>query len=588
MNPTFCKNGILIERKFREFFVPTVLASVAAQLGTIINGIIVGNLINHHAMAGVSACLPLNQITYALAVLVSIGSSGLIAIASGKGDAKGADYIFTSVIALSLIFGITWGLVLIPNSQILSDYLSSAAELRDMMDEYLLVFVWRTPLFLMFFSWQTLIRTDGFAKIVSRGVFIAQITNVVLSFILVSGGFGVMGAGIALLCGDVFGITYTLFVYFSSKERARSFYPIYNDIKKFIRQAADIIKSGVSTASGTAFISVKIWAVYQILGHIGGADAMTLYAVCMACLSVTSMCIAGSNGAMMPIVGMVYGEKDYAGVKMLVKYVLKFALTLTGIFVAFVFVFPDVVLAVYNVPNEMTNAGEAALRLFSISLIGVTVTFLMMYYYSTIQKRTAASVLSWTEGILVVVPATYVFSQTLGLNGVWLAFILAELAGFIVMFLYAKYVCHMSGDKYRDFFLLENDDENVLYDVSLEANSKNAVKLYAEALDALKEKGVEKSASLKVGIVLEEMLVSMEQINEGRSVNIDIIIKREKDRLTVAFRDNGAPFNKTREKSAETSGINSMDMLKALSTRIQYNKAQYNRVLALNQTIIEI
>ena len=94
MTEGFIKSGTLVNKKFREFFIPTVLASMAAQLGTIINGIIVGNLISPHAMAAISACLPLNQITYALAVLISMGSSGLIAIAAGKRDNDGANFIF--------------------------------------------------------------------------------------------------------------------------------------------------------------------------------------------------------------------------------------------------------------------------------------------------------------------------------------------------------------------------------------------------------------------------------------------------------------------------------------------------------------
>ena len=77
---------------------------------------------------------------------------------------------------------------------------------------------------------------------------------------------------------------------------------MFNDFGKFINQAGRIIKYGIPIASGTALISVKIWAIYQILG---GADAMTLYAVCTAYLSVISMCIAGCNGAMMPIIGML-------------------------------------------------------------------------------------------------------------------------------------------------------------------------------------------------------------------------------------------------------------------------------------------
>ena len=145
---------------------------------------------------------------------------------------------------------------------------------------------------------------------------------------------------------------------------------------------------------------------------------MTLYAVCMACLSVVSMCISGCNGAMMPVVGMIYGEKDFSGVRALVKYVLKFALKLSGIFVAFVMLFPQIILSLYNIPENLFADGAMSLRLFSISLFGVTMTFLIMYYYSTIQRRTVANILSLTEGILVVVPAAWLLSKIFGLNGV--------------------------------------------------------------------------------------------------------------------------------------------------------------------------
>lgn len=290
---------------------------MAAQPGTIINGIIVGNFISSHAMAAVSACIPLNQVTYALAVLISIGSSGLIAIAAGKRDNDGANYIFTTVVTVSVFVGVIWALILIPNSYALSIFLSSAEDLRVLIHEYLIIFVWRVPLYLMFFTWQTLIRTDGFAKVVSRGILIGQITNVVLSFALVANGFGVSGAAMALISGDILAMIYVAKKYFSSSERTRNFCHVFNDFGKFINQVAGIVKSGIPVASGTALISVKVWAIYQILGTTGGADAMTLYAICMACLSVISMCIAGCNGAMMPIIGMLYGEKDFSGVRIL-------------------------------------------------------------------------------------------------------------------------------------------------------------------------------------------------------------------------------------------------------------------------------
>ena len=558
---------------------------MAAQLGTIINGIIVGNFISPHAMAAVSACIPINQITYALAVLISMGSSGLIAIAAGKRDKDGANYIFTTVVAVSVFFGMLWAILLVPNSHALSIFLSSAEDLRALVHEYLIIFVWRVPLYLMFFTWQTLIRTDGFAKFVSRGILIGQITNVILSFALVSSGFGVSGAAVALISSDVIAMSYVAKKYFSSSERTRKFCPLFNDFGKFAGQVGKIIKSGIPIASGTALISVKVWAIYQILGSTGGADAMTLYAICMACLSVVSMCIAGCNGAMMPIIGMLYGEKDFSGVRILIKYVLRFALTLSGSFVVFAIIFPQIILSLYNVPAALIESGKIALRLFSISLIGVTITFLAMYYYSTIQRRTAANILSWTEGIIVVVPAAWLLSKTFGLNGIWFAFILAEVAGFAVIFAYTKIICKNSGGKLNDIFLLEKNDPNILYDVSFKADGDNAVKIYSEAVNVLKSGDVAENVYLKVGVALEEMTLNIEKLNAGKKIDADLRIKRGADKIIIALRDNGKSFNPleysvAEEKNLHTDGIM---LLKSLASKINYN-----RVLSLNQTLIEI
>lgn len=234
-------------------------------------------------------------------------------------------------------------------------------------------------------------------------------------------------------------------------------------------------------------------------------------------------------------------------------------------------------------PDSLIASGEIALRLFSISLLGVTITFLAMYYYSTIQRRTAANILSWTEGIIVVVPAAWILSKTFGLNGIWFAFILAEVAGFAVIFIYTKIVCKNSGGKLNDIFLIEKTAPNILYDISLRADEDNAVKLYSEAVDVLKSNNVAENIYLKVGVALEEMIVHMAKINAGKIVDADVRIKSEREKIIIAFRDNGKPFNPTEYQSNEDFNFDNIAMLKALSKNISYN-----RVLALNQTIIEI
>ena len=522
------------------------------------------------------------QIVAAVGILISTGSTGLIAIASGAGKHKKANYIFSTVLTLGIIFSAVFLFLLAFQVRELADVLSSVEELRPPVFKYLTMLVVGAPLLLISLTWEMMLRTDGQAKIISRGIFFGQVCNVALTFLFISAfGMGVRGAGLALVVSTLISGAYMAVNYLNSPERSLKFINVLGS-KKFFLQSAEVIKSGIPAACSIGLVSLKIWAIYQILGIVGGADAMTLFAVCMACLSVTSMCISGCNGAMMPVVGMLYGEKDFSGVRMLINYVLKFSLTISGAFVLLVIIFPQAILQLYNVDENLFEAGANALRLFSLSLIGQTITFLVMYYYSTIQRRTIANVLALTEGILVVVPAAWLLSKIFGLNGVWLAFILAEVAGFLAVWFFSKKFCATSNGKLRDVYLIEQSGGELLYDVSVKANVDSAVKISSEAQKILTSKGFDKGLTLRAAVALEEMAVNISKINAAE-IDLDVRIKND-DGLMILLRDNGVAFNPV-EYSArdEDFFIDGIIFLKNISRKINYN-----RVLSLNQTVIEI
>ena len=230
MTDTFSKSGALVNKKFREFFMPTVLAAMAGQLGTITNGIIVGNFIGANAMAAVSACLPLEQIILALGILISTGSTGLIAIAAGERDNRKANYIFSTVLTLGIIFAVVLLFVLVPQTKALTNFLSSVEELQPMIFDYLSLLVFRVTIMLIALTWEMMLRVDGQAKIISRGIAIGRVVNVVLNFIFV-GVFekGVAGAGVALICSDIISGGCMSLRYINSPERSRKFINIFSE-----------------------------------------------------------------------------------------------------------------------------------------------------------------------------------------------------------------------------------------------------------------------------------------------------------------------------------------------------------------------
>lgn len=586
MNLALSKSSALVTRKFREFFWPTVLATMAMQLGAILDSIIVGNLIGADAMAGVGVCMPLNQILAAVSFLLTVGAGSMIAVAAGARQQDEANQIFSAVLILNGLAALIFLLVLVPHIPETAAFLAGQGNIAELAYQYLFIVIWRIPFSMFGVAGSILIRSDGMAKLASQSVLLSQIVNVGLDLLLIgAGGMGMAGAAIATVTGDAAGMAWLSLRYFQSKDRRLSFVGLQSGLKNFLELTCRLLSVGFPVAVGMGLISIKVWCIYRILGMTGGSDAMTIYTVCMSCLSLLSLVMGGCQGAMVPVLGMLFGEKDFAGVRMLVRYVMKFSMSLAVSLVLLLILFPQEVLALFNIPVSLYESGALAIRLFSVSLIGVTLTFLMMYYYMTVGHKTAANLLSWVEGILVVVPAAWFLVQCIGLSGVWIAFILAELAGFLTLFIYIVRLKAGDGKAYPDFFLIPESTGKLLYDVSVKATKENAVILSQGAIESLKGSGLTEDVAMKAGIALEEMAINLASRELQVERDLDIRISKNETGIVIALRDNGAPFNPMEYMTQEkirylTDGIL---LLKALAKDIKYN-----RVLALNQTIIEI
>ena len=584
----FRKTNDLVNKKFLMLFAPTLLSSISLYMGAILSGILVGNLVSPEAMASICACIPLNQFIFSVALLISVGAAGMVSIASGKNEIDKANYIFSNILILAFIFALLTIFLLNPFISEIAKILSSAEELHRNIERYLSIFIIRTAILIVITVWRYLIRTEGLAKIISISSIISQVLNILLTVFLVGYlSLGVIGAGVALLVSDLVGGLYMFTHYSFTKERNLKFINIFKfGMKKFFAQTIQILKSGVPAATVTILAGLKVWIIFRILGDVGGANSVIFYSICITGISIMNVLVSSCCDSSMAIVGMLYGEKDFLGIRMMLRFIQKFSFALVGIFVGLVCVFPEIILRVYNLPNDAIESGVVALRIFAPSLLGTAFVVVMANYYSTIQRRNVATMLSLVEGILVVIPAALILSQIFGVNGVWASFVLAEVAGFISVLIYTKKFYGEKKIQFSDILLIDETDTQTFYDVSTKANAENAVKISAEAIEIVRGKNFSERDAVKVGVALEEFIVNVQQLAKNKMPNVDVIIKAdENQRVMIVLRDDGKAFNPLEykpndEENFYTDGI---VLMKALSKKIQYN-----RVVGLNQTIIEI
>ena len=216
-----------------------------------------------------------------------------------------------------------------------------------------------------------------------------------------------------------------------------------------------------------------------------------------------------------------------------------------------------------------------ALRIYATSLIGVSVSFLVIYYYMTIEKQRLANIISVVNGLLVIVPCAYVLSKVVGINGVWLAFPISELITIFVIWLMAK---GRTGNVYQI-----NEEEPPILDISFSGKEEIGAEASKQVMDFLKKNGIDGKTANKIGVTIEEMTENIYRYSGQKQVHIDLRLKADVERLMLSFCDDGPEFDPTiyQLDEKEEFSIDNIMMLRAVSKGIEYQ-----RVIGLNKTTV--
>lgn len=75
-----------IFRTILKYTIPSVVSMWIFTIYTMVDGIFIGNFVGPLGLAGVNIAMPLVNFTFAIGIMIAIGSSTLIAIHFGEGD----------------------------------------------------------------------------------------------------------------------------------------------------------------------------------------------------------------------------------------------------------------------------------------------------------------------------------------------------------------------------------------------------------------------------------------------------------------------------------------------------------------------
>ena len=547
-----------------------------------VDSLVVSFLIGAVSLSAIQLVSPVINLVNLLYWMIGLGGSVLTAVAKAEYDEDKSNHLFS----ISLISLVILGLLITVLGLVFSDnivgILCSTSELTPLVKSFFTTMLIGMPFLCYMMSLSYFMRVDGMAKIPLVAILISNVANVILDFVYISiFHMGIQGAALATVTGYILGSLF-ITIYFFRKERTLKL--IAKTRIKFSERLyylKEICVSGFPSASTQLFITLKLFCINIIISWILGKSGLIAFSVCNNISFIIYMFLIGTSQTMSPIVSVYNQEEDYAAVDFITKRSLKIVL-LSSIIIAAVFIlFPQVALTLFSISNPVDVATvSTALRLYSLSFIGLAVTFLVMFYAQAIKENSFALKISCLEGFTLPVLLSFVLIQFIGPNGIWIAFILSEVIAILYILFYSKRVEKESNGKISGIFMIKKQDDSNVLDYSVKADVKEIVDLSEKVRNRLIGKNIADLTSIRVSLAIEEMLMNIVTLNNNIDF-IDVIVKIQDNHILISIKDEGIMFNPTVKR--DNLDFDSISMLNKISDEVSYS-----RVLGLNSTVIKI
>ena len=576
------RNNRLLNEKLNKYIIPGIMMSLALQLGNIVDTIFVSNLIGVDAMAAVTMSLPVETVIQLVGYCLGIGGSIAAGIMLGKRDKEGASKVFSATLIVTLIVGILFSAcAFFTADPIAKALVTDGGVLLHYTRDYILVSMFGAPVIGVGLLMVSYLGAENHPELASAYLIAANVINLVLDYIFLKfTPMGIKGAALSTVLGFLLAM-FIFILYVRSDKRNLSF--VFLKAKEFV-VLKEAIVTGVPMFVFMATNFVKALGLNLIIMNLIGEAGMAVFTVCDNVLMIVEMLTGGIIGVIPNVAGILYGEKDYIGIHVLCKKMLKYSYIVLAVVFVCVMTFTEQITMLFGSGGgELGSQMVKALRLFALCVIPYLWNKFMISYYESIEETSIASFVTLLENAVAMLPVTFagivIWKQIdgIGINGIAIGFVVTEIVTVIVANIYRKI-------KYKDstFYIIPDQNPGVNLDFSIKSTLDESKDVHKKIKEFCVDNGVSGNKANLAAVCAEEMTVNIIKFG-GKSSNwIDINLCIEEDTLNLRIRDNGVIFNPLEYKhDREEFDIHGIELVKKISKSMNYIRA-----IDMNNTII--
>jgi putative MATE family efflux protein len=418
-----------VGRLLARLAIPATVGMLVNALYNVVDALFVGRGVGALAIGGLAVAFPLQILIFGVGLLVGTGAASIVSRALGAQDPERA----SRTVGTAYTMGIVGGLLILGVAQSLLPTIvrgfGATEAIAPYAEEYLRTILFGAPFIVLAISSNHVVRAEGYAQVSMIAMILGAGTNIILDWLFIFRfGMGIAGAAMATVIGRCLAFVFLLvFLLTRSSTRLRlaALWPS-------MKIVSAILALGVATFVRQIGGSILAIALNNVLRVYGGDFYISAFGIVNRIMVFGFMPLFGIAQGFQPLAGYNFGARKMDRVRRSLGRAILAASAAATLFFLAVVCIPGPIIGMFTTEERLIRIAVIAIRrvtvvvpLLGLQVIGAT-------FFLAIGRALPSLFLNMARQIIFLIPLVLILPRLYGVNGVWLAFPVADLLATVI------------------------------------------------------------------------------------------------------------------------------------------------------------
>ena len=416
---------LLLKLSLPAFFGMSVMT-----LYNVVDTIFIGHYVGPLGIAGLSIVFPLQMLSLGIGQMTGMGGASVVSRLIGARNTPRAEHALGNAITFNIMLSVMMTIAGLAGRDFWLGLMGSSDTILPYARDYMTIVVAGMVFPTLGMAMNALVRAERNARVAMTGMIVGAVLNIILDAIfIILLHMGITGAALATVISQMVSVAYFLGYYFSG----RSFLKIY---LKNLALKLDILKAvlaiGVASFARTLSVSLSAVFVNRTLVAYGGDYAVSAFGIVNRIMMFAIMPGIVIGQGLQPILGYNYGAKRYGRALKTIKIGMIAATSCCILVFVVLYSATEPLIRIFTADEGLVELGTHAARRIILAMYLIGFIMVGSLTFQSIGKAVQSFITAISRAALFLIPLIFILPRYMQLDGVWLAFPLADALTFLL------------------------------------------------------------------------------------------------------------------------------------------------------------